>query len=241
MDERRRFAIVIPVYNNEQSVAEVIQETMKLDMPVFVVDDGSTDSTSAIIGSISGVNILRHHVNRGKGAAIMTGLREAAKVADWAVTLDADGQHYPEDAIALIESIPENERPIVVGTRRGMPEAKAPWTSRFGREFSNFWVWVSGGPRMNDSQSGFRIYPVPESLNLDVKARRFQYEVEALVMARRSKIPIIEAPIRVKYETGSRNISHFHPFFDFFRNFGTFSRLIMQRILNPKFTARPSS
>jgi hypothetical protein len=171
----------------------------------------------------------------------MTGLREAAKVADWAVTLDADGQHYPEDAIALIDSIPENARPIVVGTRKGMSEANAPWTSRFGREFSNFWVWVSGGPRMNDSQSGFRIYPIPESLNLDIKARRFQYEVEALVKARRSHIPIIEAPIRVKYETGSRSISHFHPFFDFLRNFGTFSRLIVQRILGPKFTAGPTS
>lgn len=87
---------------------------------------------------------------------------------------------------------------------------------------------------MNDSQSGFRIYPVPESVNLNVKAKRFQYEVEILVKARRRQIPIIEAPIRVKYEQGPLKVSHFHPFFDFLRNFGTFSRLITQRIFCPK-------
>lgn len=236
--DRQRFAIVIPVYNHEQSVGDVIQKTLKLDMPVFVVDDGSTDSTSAIIRGIRGVHVLRHHVNRGKGAAIITGLAEAAKTADWAITLDADGQHYPEDAMALIQSIPENQRPIIVGTRKGMMEANAPWTSRFGRRFSNFWVWVSGGPRMTDSQSGFRIYPIPESVNLNVKARRFQYEVEVLVKAKRRQIPIIEAPVRVKYEQGPPKISHFHPFFDFLRNFGTFSRLIMERIFCPKPTGR---
>lgn len=232
--DRQRFAVVIPVYNQEQSVADVILETLKLDMPVFVVDDGSTDSTSAIIKDIRGVHVLRHHVNRGKGAAIMTGLAAVANTADWAVTLDADGQHYPEDAISLIQAIPKNQRPIIVGTRKGMTEANAPWTSRFGRGFSNFWVWVSGGPRMTDSQSGFRIYPVPESLNLNVKAKRFQYEVEVLVKAKWSEIPIIEAPVRVKYEQGPMKISHFHPFFDFLRNFGTFSRLIIQRLFDPK-------
>jgi hypothetical protein len=112
-----------------------------------------------------------------------------------------------------------------------MREANAPWTSRFGRGFSNFWVRVSGGPRMSDSQSGFRIYPIPECLDLEVKARRFQYEVEVLVMAHRKGIPVVEAPVRVKYETGLKKISHFRPFVDFWRNFGTFSRLICQRVL----------
>ncbi|MCP4681906.1 MAG: glycosyltransferase family 2 protein [Desulfobacterales bacterium] len=225
-----RFAVVIPVYNHEQRIVEVIQETLKLDMPVFVVDDGSTDSTFERINTLNGIRLLRHPVNRGKGAAIMTGFAEAVKVADWAITLDADGQHNPEDAMELIRAIPESQRPIVVGMRKGMLKANAPWTSRFGRGFSNFWVWISGGPRMTDSQSGFRLYPLPEAMALHVKTRRFQFEIEVLVKAKRNRIPVIETPVRIIYPRGSQKISHFRPFVDFFRNFGTFSRLITQRI-----------
>jgi len=227
-----RFAAVIPVYNHEQGVADVIRKTLKLNIPVFVVDDGSTDSTFDRIKGFSEICLLRHRVNQGKGAAILTGFAEAVKVADWAITLDADGQHHPEDATELIRTIPEFQRAIVVGMRKGMIKANAPWTSRFGRKFSNFWVRVSGGPRMTDSQSGFRIYPIPEAMNLNVKARRFQYEIEILVKAKRKQIPVIEAPVRVTYQQGPQKISHFHPFFDFFRNFATFSRLITQRIFS---------
>ena len=106
-----------------------------------------------------------------------------------------------------------------------------PWTSRFGRGFSNFWLRMAGGPAVEDSQSGFRIYPLPECMHLDVKATRFQFEVEILAKARWNRIPVVEAPVSVSYRTGTPRISHFHPFFDFLRNFGMFSRLITHRIL----------
>jgi len=234
INKRGKFAVIIPAYNHDGKVAEVVRETLKLNMPVFVVDDGSTDSTFDRIKAIDGIRILRHPVNQGKGAAIMSGFTEVLKVADWAITLDADGQHHPQDALTLIRAIPASQRPIVVGVRKGMTKETAPWTSRFGRRFSNFWVWVSGGPRMTDSQSGFRIYPIPEAMNLNVKAKRYQFEVEILVKAKRKQIPVIEAPIRVTYQQGPEKISHFHPVSDFFRNFGTFSRLITQRIFRVK-------
>jgi hypothetical protein len=110
-----------------------------------------------------------------------------------------------------------------------------PWTSRFGREFSNFWVRMSGGPSVADSQSGFRAYPLPECLHLDVRARRFQFEVEILVKASWSRLPVVEVPVRVSYTPGSHRISHFHPFYDFLRNTGLFSRLITYRILTLRF------
>jgi glycosyltransferase involved in cell wall biosynthesis len=163
----------------------------------------------------------------------MTGFTAAEKIADWAITIDADGQHHPSDALNLIAAIPENKRPIIVGRREGMMDKDVPWTSRFGRKFSNFWVWTSGGPRMTDSQSGFRIYPLPESLNLDVVARRYQFEVEIIVKAHWKKIHVIEAPVRVNYTMGSERISHFHPLIDFVRNNNTFARLIVQRIFVP--------
>ena len=229
------FSVVIPVYNHERTVADVAYRTLALDMPVVVVDDGSTDTTYERIKDIAGIRILRHRSNRGKGAALMTGFWQAEKTSDWVITLDADGQHDPRDAAALVAAIPRDKRPIVIGNRQGMLAAEAPWTSRFGREFSNFWVCMAGGPALTDSQSGFRIYPLPECLHLGVESRRFQFEVEVLAKANWNRIPVIEAPISVSYRPGTTRISHFHPFFDFLRNFGVFSRLITHRVLSRSF------
>jgi glycosyltransferase involved in cell wall biosynthesis len=233
-NNKNRFAFVIPVYNHAGTVAQVVKDAQTLRFPVFVVDDGSTDNTYDQIKEIAGIQILRHQLNQGKGAAIMTGFAAASAVADWAITIDADGQHYPQDAMRLIKAIPKKIRPIVVGARADMTGEHIPWTSRFGRKFSNFWVRTSGGPDISDSQSGFRIYPLPEALNLGTKARRFQFEVEILVQATRDGIPVIEAPVRVNYSPNGERISHFRPFVDFLRNSSTFTRLIFTRIFPPR-------
>ena len=233
-----KFAVIIPVYNHGQTIESVAKQSLALNIPVFVVDDGSTDSTPDRITNLRGIQLLHHDGNRGKGAAILTGFAEASKVADWAITLDADGQHNLDDAFKLVQAIPEKKRPIVVGVREGMALKHVPWTSRFGRKFSNFWVLISGGPGMTDSQSGFRIYPLPEAMNLNVIARRFQFEVEILVKARSKKIPVVETPISVNYPKGIERISHFHPFIDFLRNTRTFARLITWRILIYPFTGK---
>ncbi len=229
-NKKNRFAFVIPVYNHAGTVAQVVKDAQALGYPIFVVDDGSTDNTYDQIKEIKGIQILRHEINQGKGAAILTGFATASAVANWAITIDADGQHYPQDARNLIKAIPKNSWPIVVGARDYMPGEYVPWTSSFGRKFSNFWVRTSGGPAISDSQSGFRIYPLPEALNLKTKARRFQFEVEILVHAHRNGIPVMEAPVRVNYSPNGERISHFRPFVDFCRNSSTFTRLIFRRI-----------
>ena len=233
--DRCRFAVVIPVYNHDRTIVDVVQRTMVLGLPVIVVDDGSTDATFDKLSTIEGVRVLRHRYNRGKGAALLTGFAEAVKIADWAMTLDADGQHDPADAEHLMRAIPATQRPIVIGNRQGMDGVHVPWTSRFGRNFSNFWVHASGGPIVSDSQSGFRVYPLPECLQLDVRSRRFQFEVEILAKASWNHTPVVEAPVSVSYRPGTPRISHFHPFFDFLRNFGLFSRLITYRVLTLRF------
>ena len=230
-----KFAVVIPVYNHGQAVAAVVEKAMRLGLPVFVVDDGSTDSFRENIAPLGGIHLLRHAGNKGKGAALLTGFAEASKIADWAITLDGDGQHCPADALNLVGAIPAGQRPIVVGRRTGMAGKHVPWTSRFGRKFSNFWVAVSGGPLLQDSQSGFRIYPLPEAMNLGVIARRYQFEVEILVRAKWTGIPVIEAPVGVNYAPGAERISHFRPFVDFMRNSGTFARLIFRRVFSSLF------
>jgi glycosyltransferase involved in cell wall biosynthesis len=225
-----RFAVVIPAFNHGGRVAAVARDALALGWPVFVVDDGSTDDTSRQLASVAGLHVIRHGANRGKGAALISGMRRASAEADYAVTLDADGQHDPADARRLAAAASADERVIVAG-RREM--ADAPWTSRKGRAFSNFWVWISGGPKLADSQSGFRIYPIPEILDLGVVSRRYQFEVEVLAKAAWQGIRVVEVPISARYGADLPRISHFRPFVDFLRNFGAFSRLITRRVFTP--------
>lgn len=227
-----RPAVIIPVYNHGEQIGEVIRQSLELGLPVIVVDDGSTDTTGHVIGTIKGISRLHHPVNLGKGAAILSGFAAAIeKKCDWAITLDGDGQHNPEDARALLQAVNEGERCIVIGKRLGMKgTAHVPWTSRFGRKFSNFWVWTAGGPLVDDSQSGFRLYPLPEIMQLDVEARRYQFEVEILVKARQKGMKIKEVPVSVVYLAKGERVSHFRPWRDFWRNSACFSRLIFARI-----------
>jgi glycosyltransferase involved in cell wall biosynthesis len=225
-----RVATVIPVYNHEKNIASVVEAARKLPWPLIVVDDGSTDGSYDRIKNISGIQIIRHAVNQGKGAAILTGFAAAAKSSDWVITIDADGQHHPEDAWNLIKAVQNGIRTMIVGSRQGMNETHVPWKSRFGRGFSNFWVRASGGPDIADTQSGFRLYPIPESMRLNVKARRFQFEVEILARANQHGIPVLEVPVRVTYQPPGERVSHYRGFVDFMRNSGTFCRLICGRI-----------
>lgn len=224
-------AIVIPVYNHEQWIAKVISQALELGLPVIVVDDGSTDTTPDILKRIPGITVIRHPENQGKGATLLTGFAAAMEQGcGRAITIDGDGQHRPEDARSLLQAAAEKRRIIVVGRREGMAGKNVPWSSRLGRIFSNFWVWAAGGPLIKDSQSGFRLYPLPETLQLNVRARRYQFEVEVLVRAKQQGITTVEAPVRVVYQARGERVSHFRPWRDFFRNSTTFTRLIWERI-----------
>jgi glycosyltransferase involved in cell wall biosynthesis len=229
-----RSAFIIPVYNHAGAVGAVIEKALAFKRPVFIIDDGSTDATPKALEGLSGITVIRHLVNQGKGAALMTGFAAALPLADWAITLDADGQHDPADALSLIKAVPTAERPLLVGRRTHMLEKGAPWTSRWGRGFSNFWVWACSGMRLSDTQSGFRLYPLPETLRLNPRGRRFQFEVEVLVLAAWSKMKIIEADISTQYRTLGNRISHFRTGMDFWRNTFTFTRLLAKRLLLPR-------
>jgi glycosyltransferase involved in cell wall biosynthesis len=233
------FAFVIPVYNHAHNLDRVVQAASASGAPVVVVDDGSTDDTRETAHRLTSAVVLRHPTNRGKGAAILTGLAAAAAPpisARFAVVVDGDGQHNPDDARGLLAALwPEGARApepsLVVGTRAGMDQAHVPWTSRGGRKFSGFWIWVSGGPALSDSQSGFRVYPIAQTLALRTRARRYEFEVEVLVRARRAGIAVREAPVSVVYDPPGGRLSHFRPWRDFGRNSLTFSGLIAERLI----------
>jgi glycosyltransferase involved in cell wall biosynthesis len=233
MKTKSRYAIVIPTYNHKNHLRQVVEDSLQLGLAVFVVDDGSTDSTSEILTSIPGLTVIRHEKNLGKGAALLTGFNAAGPRADGAVTLDADGQHNPKEILTLIRAIPEGKRPLVIGKREGMEKQNVPWTSRWGRGFSNFWVWAACGRWFSDSQSGFRIYPLPETTHLGTRAKRYQFEVEILIRAVWNDFAIIEVPVHVFYGGREGRISHFRPWMDFWRNTRTFARLVAMRLLIP--------
>jgi len=226
-----RCAFIIPVFNHAAAVGGVIERTKPFQRPVIVVDDGSTDDTPRVLEAANGITIIRHAVNQGKGAALLTGFAAARPLADWAVTLDADGQHEPADALSLMNAIPAGERPLVIGRRTCMLEKGAPWTSRWGRGFSNFWVWACSGLHLSDTQSGFRLYPLPEVLKLPSRGRRFQFEVEVLVLAAWTGMPVRQADVSTQYRLPGERISHFRPGPDFWRNTCAFSRLLGMRLL----------
>ncbi len=226
-----RAAIVIPVYNHGAQVRKVVEKCLQFRLPVVVVDDGSTDSTPDVLASLCGVTVIRHEENRGKGASLLAGFAAVLQSADWAITIDADGQHDPDEILSLTRAASGGQRPLVIGKRTEMEQKNVPWTSRWGRKFGNFWVWASCGRWLSDSQSGFRIYPLPETLHLGTQARRFQFEVEVLVRAAWRGIPIVETPVHAIYGPPEERVSHFRPWLDFWRNTQTFTKLIATRVL----------
>ena len=228
-----RYVIVIPAYNHGTQVRRVVEKTLQLGLPVIVVDDGSTDSTPQVLASLSNITVIRHQENQGKGASLLTGFVAALRLADWVITIDADGQHNPEDILPLIQAVPEGQRSLVIGKRTKMGHGNVPWTSRWGRRFANFWVWASCGRWFSDSQSGLRVYPLPETLHLGTKARRYQFEVEVLVRAVWRGIPIVEVPVHALYGPVGERVSHFRPGLDFWRNTQTFTRLVAMRVFIP--------
>ncbi len=230
MRQPRNTAIVIPVYNHADQVAPVVRSCVATGLPTIVVNDGSDDRTGAVLARLNGFTLLVHEGNRGKGAALLTGFAEAVRLGCRVViTIDGDGQHVPEDLHHLVAAAEGHHPCMVIGTRLRMEAASnVPWTSRFGRVFSNFWVRAAGGPTTADSQSGFRLYPLPQTLHLGVRARRYQFEVEVLVRARWHDIPVLEVPVRVVYP--EQRVSHFHPWRDFWRNSSTFAGLFFANL-----------
>jgi glycosyltransferase involved in cell wall biosynthesis len=204
---------VVPAYQTESHVAAVVSGLLRALPPsdgprVLVVDDGSTDQTAAE-AERAGALLVRHSKNLGKGAALRTGMRFAEQARIGAVvTVDADGQHPPDEAarVALHDAPRET---LVLGVR-DLARDGAPRPSRFSNGFSNVFLSWFGGVTLRDSQCGLRRYPVPETLALDARSNGYAFEAECLLRAARLGWHIAEVPIRVIYPPPAERISHFH-------------------------------
>lgn len=208
--------VIIPTYNNEKTLRRVLDNTLEFTDEIIVINDGSTDSTAEILKEYSPIKIIHLPKNQGKGMALRTGFKEALKLGfDYAITIDSDGQHFPEDISVFVEEIHKNGEALLIGDRN-MEQEGIPGKSSFGNRFSNFWYRFETGIKLSDTQSGFRLYPILRMKNLKFFTRKFEFEIEVIVKAAWAGIPVKNVPIQVLYDESER-VSHFRPFKDFTR------------------------
>jgi len=222
--------IIIPVYNHPGTLRDVVSRALKIHDMVMVVDDGSRDIAADLLTGLD-VHVIRHRKNMGKGAAILTGAKEAGRLGmTHIVTIDADGQHDPADFRRFIPVIQENPHAIIIG-RRCFQGTEVPRLSAFGRSFSNFWMRLHTGISIGDTQSGFRAYPLAVLDNLNLRERHYSFEVEVLVKAAWAGVTIMETDISVYYPPPEKRISHFRGFLDNLRISILNTKLTMRSIL----------
>jgi glycosyltransferase involved in cell wall biosynthesis len=192
------------------AVVDALRET--LSVPVIVVDDGSTDDTSRVARD-RGAEVARHARNQGKGAALVTGLRLAARRGfAQAVTVDADGQH-PASSARVVLHAGDDPRDLVLGVR-DLERAGAPASNRFGNGDSNFFLSRLANRTLRDTQCGLRRYPVLETLELGAQARGYAFEAEVVLRALAAQLPVVEVPIDVVYPPAAESRSHFRNVLD---------------------------
>lgn len=190
---------VSPAYNEEKTVAKVVEGALKNTDGIIVVDDGSIDNTYEE-ASKAGATVVRHNKNRGKGVALKTGFKKALEMdASIIVVLDADGQHDPEEIPKLLKTMNRDNSDVVVGSRflgniRGMPRARILSNTLTTRILRLFF-----GLPITDSQSGYRAYKRHLLEEVEFSATRFSAETEILIDAQRKGFKISEAKIQTIY------------------------------------------
>ena len=213
----RGICMVIPTYNNAGTVRSVVEATLRQCRDVIVVNDGCTDGTADILSSIDGITVVEYGSNRGKGYALKAGFRKALDMGfAYAITLDADGQHYPEDIPLFLEANRQHPGALIVGSRRleGVDRSKG---SAFANKFSNFWFWVQTGQRLDDTQTGYRLYPLKHLHGLSLLTSRYEAELALMVFASWHGVPLVPISVNVYYPPREERVSHFRPGKDFVR------------------------
>ncbi len=191
--------VVVPVYNEVSVIPDVVGELRQSgNFTVIIVDDGSFDNSYRVAKEL-GVVVIRHKINRGKGAAVKTGIEVAKRLnADIVVTMDGDGQHDPLDLAVLIKPIIEEGYDVVLGSRlmdhNGMPAIKI-----IANKVGNLFTWLFYGIFVSDSQSGFRAFSKYAIQVIDTKADKYEYDSKVIREIKNNRLKFVEVPVKVRY------------------------------------------
>ncbi|MHA3775083.1 glycosyltransferase family 2 protein [Verrucomicrobiota bacterium sgz303538] len=221
MIDRTNVVALIPAYFEEKHIRDVAKRVREQLDHVLVVDDGSTDATSKEAEAAQ-VEVRRHEVNKGKGAAIKTGLRELSTRPDvrYVLILDGDGQHLPEEIPAFIDEANRSEASVIVGNR--MSDTRdMPWVRRMTNLFMSWSISVLCRQRVPDSQCGFRMFRADLAPHFFVDSNHYDYETEMLVIASRQGHRIAAVPVSTVY---GDEVSKIHPVRDTLRFFRLMAR-----------------
>jgi len=221
-----RVSVLIPAYNEDEYISEVVKGALKIVPRVLVVDDGSSDQTVPVSES-AGAEVICHSINRGKGAALQTGFKAILSDGGEAVVvLDGDGQHDPEELPRFIKCAAESGAGIVLGNRlssaTGMPLIRY-WTNR---TMSIILSWLSG-QRIPDSQCGYRLIRREVLERINFTTQNYDMESEMLILASSLGYKIVSVPIKTIY---SGQASEIKPGRDTIR----FFKLIFKYLTAPK-------
>jgi glycosyltransferase involved in cell wall biosynthesis len=218
---------IVPAFNAAETVGGVLDDLKRcMGVPIIAVDDGCADGTS-VVARDRGVVLVHHQSNLGKGAALRTGLAEAARRGfRIAVTVDADGQHPASSAVTVLHAA-DDPLALVLGVRDLVRDG-APASNRFGNAVSNFFLSQLAGRKLQDTQCGLRRYPIRETLALGARAAGYAFEGEVVLRAIAARMPIVETRITVFYPPVEQRKTHFRRVLDPVRIVGTIAQTALE-------------
>ncbi len=228
---RLKICVLIPSYNESKTISALVKMIKAQGLDVLVIDDGSIDSTSAIAKQ-AGAGVLRQDTNRGKGAALKEAFRFVLKKDYQAViTMDADGQHHPEDIPHFIEAAANSKAGMVIGNRmsssQGMPPIR--WLTN---KLMSFLISIICRRNIRDSQCGFRLIKRALLEKLHPISDNYEIESEIIIQASRLGFQIKFIPVQTIYASQTSQIN---PVIDTIR----FFRFILKILGDKKWTLRP--
>ena len=219
-DKMRQLKVctVMPTYNNGGTLRDMVERVLAYCTDVIVVNDGCTDDSVKILASFgNAITVVDYGKNRGKGYALKQGFKKAKTLGfDYVLTIDSDGQHFPEDIPLFVEALEQHLDALIVGSRN-LNQENMPDGNTFANKFSNFWFKIQTGIDLPDTQTGYRLYPLKNVPCLALLTYRYEAELELLVFSAWRGTDLIPIKINVFYPKGEERVSHFRPFWDFFR------------------------
>jgi glycosyltransferase involved in cell wall biosynthesis len=215
--QKNRICVLIPAYNCDVTIKEVITSILQYNTDIIVVNDGSTDKTEAIVKEMNNIILISYPENKGKGFALKTGFYKALELGfDAAITMDGDGQHLAKDFPVFLEFGRKEPDMLLIGTRN-FNNINISKSSLNANKFSNFWFAAQTFIKLPDTQSGFRLYPLWKMKKMKPYTNRYEAETELLVRCAWRGIRLCSIPISAYYPPENEYISHFRPQKDFAR------------------------